>query len=81
MIIGLNLFLQKMPILNCALVWALCRFLPKKSIDQAFTTPSLTPLMGSGAYQLGKVVAGRSVSYVRNLNYWGVGADGQSRAI
>ncbi len=27
--------------------------------------------MGSGAYQLGKVVAGRSVSYVRNLNYWG----------
>lgn len=43
----------------------------KKSIDESFEKVSLTPLMGSGAYQVGKVEAGRSITYVRDPNYWG----------
>lgn len=43
----------------------------KTSIDADFEKISLTPLMGSGPYQLGRVEAGRSVSYVRDPNYWG----------
>ncbi|SNT70071.1 extracellular solute-binding protein [Psychrobacter sp. LV10R520-6] len=43
----------------------------KTSIDESFEKISLTPLMGSGPYKLGRVDAGRSVSYVRDPNYWG----------
>lgn len=43
----------------------------KSSIDKDFEKISLKPLMGSGPYKLGRVEAGRSVSYVRDLNYWG----------
>ncbi len=43
----------------------------KSSIDANFEKISLTPLMGSGPYKLGRVEAGRSVSYVRDPNYWG----------
>ncbi len=43
----------------------------KSSIDANFEKITLTPLMGSGPYQLGRVDAGRSVSYVRDPNYWG----------
>ncbi|HAR76503.1 extracellular solute-binding protein [Psychrobacter glacincola] len=43
----------------------------KSSIDADFEKISLTPLMGSGPYKLGRVDAGRSVSYVRDPNYWG----------
>ncbi len=41
------------------------------SIDTDFEKISLTPLMGSGPYKLGRIEAGRSVSYVRDPNYWG----------
>ena len=43
----------------------------KSSIDADFDKITLTPLMGSGPYKLGRVDAGRSVSYVRDPNYWG----------
>ena len=43
----------------------------KSSIDANFEKISLTPLMGSGPYQLGQVDVGRSVTYVRDPNYWG----------
>ena len=43
----------------------------KTSIDADFEKISLTPLMGSGPYKLGRVDAGRSVSYIRDPNYWG----------
>lgn len=43
----------------------------KKDIEARFDGVSLVPLLGSGAYQLGKVEAGRSVSYVKDPNYWG----------
>jgi len=43
----------------------------KSSIDVDFEKITLTPLMGSGPYKLGRVDAGRSVSYVRDPNYWG----------
>ncbi|WP_182406375.1 extracellular solute-binding protein [Psychrobacter sp. GP33] len=43
----------------------------KSSIDANFEKISLTPLMGSGPYQLGRVDVGRSVTYIRDPNYWG----------
>ena len=43
----------------------------KSSVDANFEKISLTPLMGSGPYQLGRVDVGRSVTYVRDPNYWG----------
>ncbi len=43
----------------------------KTSIDADFEKVSLTPLMGSGPYKLGRVDAGRAVSYIRDSNYWG----------
>jgi len=43
----------------------------KSSIDANFEKITLTPLMGSGPYKLGRVDAGRSVSYIRDPNYWG----------
>lgn len=43
----------------------------KSSIDANFDKISLKPLMGSGPYKLGRVEAGRSVSYLRDPNYWG----------
>ncbi len=43
----------------------------KSSIDADFEKISLSPLMGSGPYKLGRVDAGRSVSYIRDPNYWG----------
>lgn len=45
--------------------------LAKKSIDDNFTNVSLTPLMGSGAYKVGSMDAGKSITYVRDPNYWG----------
>jgi len=43
----------------------------KATVDKDFDTISFTPLMGSGPYKLAKVDAGRSVTYVRDPNYWG----------
>ncbi|GAA0313676.1 extracellular solute-binding protein [Psychrobacter aestuarii] len=43
----------------------------KSSIDTDFEKITLTPLLGSGPYRLGKVDVGRSVSYERDPNYWG----------
>lgn len=43
----------------------------KSSIEQNFDKVSLTPLIGSGAYQISKIEAGRAITYVRDPNYWG----------
>ena len=43
----------------------------KSSIDTDFEKITLTPLMGSGPYKIGRIDAGRAVSYVRDPNYWG----------
>lgn len=43
----------------------------KDSIESDFDTINFTPLMGSGPYKLGRVDAGRSVTYIRDPNYWG----------
>lgn len=48
----------------------------KSSIEQNFHRVSLTPLMGSGAYQVGKIDPARAIEYVRDPNYWA--ADGQA---
>ena len=47
----------------------------KKSIDGYFDKVGLTPLMGSGAYKVGKIDAGRAITYVRDPNYWGAKPD------
>ena len=36
-----------------------------------FSTPSLEEPVGSGPYKIGHFESGRSVTYVRNKNYWG----------
>lgn len=41
------------------------------SIEASFDKVGLTPLMGSGAYRVGNIEPGRSVTYVRDPNYWG----------
>lgn len=38
--------------------------------ENNFTETSLVPPLGSGPYTIGKVEAGRSISYKRNPNYW-----------
>ncbi|MFW2178064.1 MULTISPECIES: extracellular solute-binding protein [unclassified Moraxella] len=43
----------------------------KKTIDAYFDKVGLVPLMGSGAYKVGNIEAGRSITYVRDPNYWG----------
>ena len=43
----------------------------KAAIDTDFDSINFTPLMGSGPYKLAKVEPGRSVTYVRDPNYWG----------
>ncbi len=43
----------------------------KASVEKDFEKLSLTPLMGSGPYQLHHVEQGRSVTYKRDPNYWG----------
>lgn len=43
----------------------------KKSIDAYFDKVGLVPLVGSGAYKVGAIDAGRSITYVRDPNYWG----------
>lgn len=43
----------------------------KSDIEQRFDEISLVPLMGSGAYQVGKIDPSRLVEYVRDPNYWG----------
>ena len=46
--------------------------LPKHAINpDTFEETSLKPLIGSGPYVVGKVDPGRSLTLVRNPNYWG----------
>jgi microcin C transport system substrate-binding protein len=39
--------------------------------ENKFEETSLTPPLGSGAYKIGKVAAGKSIEYVRVPDYWG----------
>lgn len=43
----------------------------KKDVDKRFGLVSLEPLMGSGAYRLGRLEPARFVEYVKDPNYWG----------
>ncbi len=56
------------------LIIALMPVLPKHAIDPAtFENTTLAPPIGSGPYRVGKVDPGRSVTFVRDPNYWGRG--------
>lgn len=54
------------------LILGLLPVLPKHLIDpQTFDSTSLKAPVGSGPYRVGRVDAGRSISYERDTNYWG----------
>lgn len=54
------------------LIIALMPVLPRHAINaDTFDNTSLTPPIGSGPYRVGKLDAGRSVTYERDPNYWG----------
>lgn len=38
--------------------------------ERDFTAPSLDPILGSGPYLVEKIDAGRSITYMRNPDYW-----------
>lgn len=39
--------------------------------ENKFEETSLTPPLGSGAYKVGKIAAGKSIEYIRVPDYWG----------
>jgi peptide/nickel transport system substrate-binding protein len=54
------------------LILGLMPVLPKHAIDPAtFEETTVRPMIGSGPYVIGKVDPGRSLTLVRNPNYWG----------
>ncbi len=54
------------------LILGLMPVLPKHALDPAtFEETTLKPIIGSGPYVIGKVDQGRSLTLVRNPNYWG----------
>jgi peptide/nickel transport system substrate-binding protein len=54
------------------LILGLMPVLPKHLIDPAtFEETTLKPMIGSGPYTFGKIDAGRSLTLVRDPNYWG----------
>lgn len=54
------------------LILGLMPVLPKHRIDPAtFDRSTLTPLLGSGPYQVSRIDPGRSITYKRNPDYWG----------
>jgi len=54
------------------LIVALMPVLPKHATDPAtFENTSLTAPIGSGPYKIAKIDPGRSLSFVRDENYWG----------
>lgn len=54
------------------LILGLMPVLPRHAMNpDKFEETTLTPLVGSGPYTIGEVNAGRTITYKRNLNYWG----------
>ncbi len=54
------------------LILGLMPVLPKHAVNvDTFEEPTNTPLVGSGPYTVGKVDPGKSITLVRNKDYWG----------
>jgi peptide/nickel transport system substrate-binding protein len=54
------------------LILGLMPVLPKHAFDpETFEETTLKPIIGSGPYVIGKVDPGRSLTFVRDPNYWG----------
>jgi peptide/nickel transport system substrate-binding protein len=54
------------------LILGLMPVLPKHAIDpETFEDTTVRPMIGSGPYTIGKVDPGRTLTLVRNPNYWG----------
>jgi peptide/nickel transport system substrate-binding protein len=54
------------------LILGLMPVLPKHAINpEAYENTSLEPPIGSGPYRVGKIDAGRSITFVRDDKYWG----------
>ena len=69
---GVRFTFKGTPNRELPLLLGLMVILPKHAIDPAtFDSTSLTPLLGSGAYSVAEVDAGRSVLLKRRDDYWG----------
>ncbi|MGQ0672107.1 MAG: extracellular solute-binding protein [Hyphomicrobium sp.] len=54
------------------LIMGLMPVVPKHATDpETFDRTTLAPLIGSGPYRIATIDAGRSITYVRNPDYWG----------
>ena len=54
------------------LILGLMPILPKHAVDpETFEDTSFKPMLGSGPYVIGKVDPGRSLTLIRDPNYWG----------
>lgn len=54
------------------LILGLMPVLPKHAVNpETFEATSLVPPIGSGPYRIGRIDAGRSITYERDPNYWG----------
>lgn len=54
-----------------ALLIALTPIIPKHATSDAFDEPSLSALIGSGPYKIGKIAPGTKISFTKNPDYWG----------
>ena len=53
------------------MIISLSPILPKHAIDKStFDQSTLEPMVGSGPYRMGEIVPGKSITYVRDDNYW-----------
>lgn len=54
------------------MIIALSPILPKHAIDfDSFDQSTLEPMIGSGPYTMGEIIPGKSITYIRNPDYWG----------
>ncbi len=60
------------------LIIALTPILPKHALNaETFDQTTLAPMVGSGPYTVGEIVAGTRITFNRNPNYWGVSVPSQ----
>ncbi|MEO0329982.1 MAG: extracellular solute-binding protein, partial [Pseudomonadota bacterium] len=53
------------------MIISLSPILPKHAIDiESFDQSSLEPMLGSGPYTMGEIEPGKSITYIRNPDYW-----------
>ena len=60
------------------LIIALTPIIPKHALNaETFDSTTLAPMIGSGPYTVGEIVAGTRITFNRNPNYWGAAVPSQ----